>query len=226
QEIVNQLKDKSWVVLLKSLVHGGEEIAKGPLFELYVHHIFQKGGFSFEIKDLEAGTACGHLTIPANSPVVHIESLDELSGLSAKFKKGSKMPLFKPTIPNFPCIDLALAPDKLFQVTVSSDHPIKQAPLKEIAESILGSKWEKGGKKGKHLGLYFVVPDRIYAKFKAQSYSTITGAASKNVPKIVQQRVKQYALKIDLKSALAGESPGSSGATKKQQKKTLRKIRT
>ncbi|KAG0345685.1 hypothetical protein BGZ54_005463, partial [Gamsiella multidivaricata] len=184
QEIVIQLKEKSWAVLLRNLVHGGQETARGPLFELYVYYIFRKGGLSFEIKDLETGTACAHLNIPANSPVKHIQSLDELSELSAERKKVSKMPLFIPTIPNFPCIDLALAPDKLFQATVSLNHPIKQAPLKEIAESILGDEWKKSGKNRKHLGLYFVVPKRIYADFKAQDYSTSTGTASKKVPAI------------------------------------------
>ncbi|KAG0245629.1 hypothetical protein BG011_002751, partial [Mortierella polycephala] len=120
------------------------------------------------------------------------------------------MPLFIPTIPNFPCIDLALAPDKLFQATVSLNHPIKQAPLKELAENILGNEWEKGGKNGSHLGLYFVVPNRIYADFKAQDYCTSAGVVSQKVPAIVQQRVRQYALKIDLDTALAGESPRSS----------------
>ncbi|KAG0290729.1 hypothetical protein BGZ98_003304, partial [Dissophora globulifera] len=94
------------------------------------------------------------------------------------------MPLFIPTIPSFPCIDLALASNKLFQVTVSLNHPIKQTPLKEIAESILGNEWKKGGKSENHLGLYFVVPNWIYADFRAQGYSTSAGMASQKVPTI------------------------------------------
>ncbi|KAI8351237.1 hypothetical protein B0O80DRAFT_456080 [Mortierella sp. GBAus27b] len=114
------------------------------------------------------------------------------------------MPLFIPTFSNFPCIDLALAPDKLFQVTVSGEHPIKQAPLKDIVTAILGDE-PKGNAR---VGLYFVVPNRIYDEFKVQSYSTAAGTTSKKVPGIITRHVKQYALKVNLDSALATESPG------------------
>ncbi|KAF9993425.1 hypothetical protein BGZ65_011039 [Modicella reniformis] len=180
KEIINCLKNQSWATLLRNLVEGRQEISKGPLFELYVRHIFRKGGLSFEVKDLENGRVCDPLVIPADSPVE---------------------PLLIPTISNFPCIDLALAPDKLFQVTVSLEHPIKQAPLKNIVEAILGEK----PKKNAHVGLYFVVPNSIYDKFKVQSYSTLSGGTSEKVPDIIRRHVKQYALKVDLDSALAKE---------------------
>src|SRR5262249_49881867 len=117
--------------------------------------------------------------------------------------------LFIPTVPNFPCLDLFLAPDGLFQVTVSSNHPVKQAPLKDIAESILGNNWNATNKE---LRLYFVVPSDIYDNFMAQNYLTTAGAVSQNIFAAVQ-RVKQYALKFDLDAALAGNSPGVGNGT-------------
>jgi len=199
-EIVKCLKSRSWAVLLQSLVHGGQEISKGLLFELYIHHIFRKGGFSFEIKALEDEEVCGPLDIPANSPVKNIRTVADLSTLSAEW---SEMPLFILTFSNFPCIDLALAPDKLFQVTVSLNHPIKQAPLKEIVEAILGEVPETNT----YVGLYFVVPNSIY-EFKVQSYSTAAGTTSEKVPGIITRHVRQYAFKVNLDSALATVSPG------------------
>ncbi|KAF9919233.1 hypothetical protein BGZ65_012276, partial [Modicella reniformis] len=87
-------------------------------------------------------------------------------------------------------------------VTVSLDHPIKQEPLKNIVEAI------RGKSNDVHVGLYFVVPNRIYDEFKVQSYSTAAGATSKIVPGIITRYVKQYALKVNLDSAFAGGSPG------------------
>ncbi|KAF9352097.1 hypothetical protein BGX26_010024 [Mortierella sp. AD094] len=80
-EIVTQLEDKSWSEVLKDLVAGGKDIAKGPLFELYVHHIFRKGGVSFEIKSLTPNSKTGVLNIPADPPVTPIRTADEFSGL-------------------------------------------------------------------------------------------------------------------------------------------------
>ncbi|KAF9943781.1 hypothetical protein BGZ65_000287, partial [Modicella reniformis] len=54
-EIINCLKSQAWGRVLEDLVQGGQEISKGPLFEIYVHHIFRKGGLSFEVKELENG---------------------------------------------------------------------------------------------------------------------------------------------------------------------------
>ncbi|KAI8351411.1 hypothetical protein B0O80DRAFT_118020 [Mortierella sp. GBAus27b] len=200
-EIVKRLKSRSWTTLLDHLAKGGYEISKGLLFELYVHHIFRKGDFTFDIKALGDEEVCGRLHIPANSPVENIRTVADLSALS---ETRSEMPLFIPTFSNFPCIDLALAPDKLFQVTVSSEHPIKQAPLEKIVTAILGDEPNKNAR----VGLYFVVPNGIYDKFKVQSYSTAKETTSKKVPGIITQHVKQYALKVNLDSALATESPG------------------
>src|SRR5579883_2317092 len=54
-EIVKQLKNQAWDGLLKDLVYKDKEIDRGYLFELYVLHIFRKGGYIFDIIDLTTG---------------------------------------------------------------------------------------------------------------------------------------------------------------------------
>ena len=174
------------------------KIARGCLFEIYVRYIFRKGGHTFEIKKLE-GNHTSQLQIPDNPTVQPFKKSSELSAATVG-------KLFLPTIPNFPCLDLYLAPDKLFQVTVSSDHPIKQKHLNDIVKNIIGNT-------NRELRLYFVVPNEIYSNFKTQNYLTDTGSVSQAVPIVVTRNVKQYALKFDLNAAYSGGSPGVGDGT-------------
>ncbi|KAF9160364.1 hypothetical protein BGX20_002544 [Mortierella sp. AD010] len=190
-EIITQLEDKLWSGILKDPIAGGKDIAKGPLFGLYVHHIFRKGSVSFETKSLTPNSKTGVLYIPANLSVTSIRTVDEFSGLSSCPKSQRRL----------------FVPNNLSQVTISSDHPIKQTPLKNIIEKINGGQRKKSSKPVKH---YFVVPNKIYAGFKAQDYITDNNTISKAIPQIIKTHVKQYALKIDLDTAHTGGSPGLS----------------
>ncbi|KAF9079547.1 hypothetical protein BGX27_006290, partial [Mortierella sp. AM989] len=104
-EIVKQLEDKSWKELLKDLVTGGKDIARGPLFELYVpysvsHRIFEsvrgqckmsrntlctpylpKRRLRFEIKSLTPNSKTGVFNILLGPPVTPIRTVDEFSSL-------------------------------------------------------------------------------------------------------------------------------------------------
>ncbi|KAF9406025.1 hypothetical protein BGZ76_006429, partial [Entomortierella beljakovae] len=60
-EIVRQLKERSWSQVLQDLVQGDKDISKGPLFEVYVHHLTRKGGFNFETKGLTPNLPAGSL---------------------------------------------------------------------------------------------------------------------------------------------------------------------
>ncbi|KAF9368438.1 hypothetical protein BGX21_006583 [Mortierella sp. AD011] len=140
------------------------------------------------------------LDIPVKPNVKNFKTPNELSALSTQ--SGT---LFTPTIPNFPCIDSALGPDTLFQVTISSNYPIKQTPLRGMLEEILGKDRKK------KIRLIFVVPDSIYTDFKAQNYHTEKDVLSSAIPKIIRDHVDQYAMRINLDTARRGGSPGSSG---------------
>ncbi|RUP49956.1 hypothetical protein BC936DRAFT_140878 [Jimgerdemannia flammicorona] len=115
-----------------------------------------------------------------------------------KSKKAEKLLL--PSNPNHPCVNLVLTPDNMFQVTVSSQHHIKQTPLKNIVDKIPNS--------DRKSRLYFIVPADVYTNFRLQNYETEDGKVAKNVPRVITDRVEQWALKFDLRSAAIGKSPG------------------
>ncbi|KAF9895661.1 hypothetical protein BX616_009123, partial [Lobosporangium transversale] len=123
----------------------------------------------------------GFLDLPRDSEVLFTRTTADFSTFSKTTDK-----LFLPSIPNFPCIDFALGPNKLFQVTVSEKHPIKQAPFKEIIDYITGpcSKGNRSKLKGSDdtIFLYFVVPGYIYDNFKVQKFVINDSQDAKAIP--------------------------------------------
>ncbi|KAG0284798.1 hypothetical protein BGZ98_005790, partial [Dissophora globulifera] len=53
EKIGESLQDVAWQQILGKLVGVDIGTAKGPMFELYIRHIFRKGGYEFEIKALQ-----------------------------------------------------------------------------------------------------------------------------------------------------------------------------
>ena len=197
EHIRNAIHDKlgrqSWKNVLEKIIRG--EGGEGLLFEVYVTHILRKGGYTFEIKELVENATPSVLKIPEQPIVNYYRKAADFSELGKN--KGT---LYIPDILNFPCIDAALGADKLFQMTTSQDHPIKQTQFKEIIDAI-----RKGF--GGTLNLYFVVPEKRFENFKRQNYLNKDGLVSKAVPQEVQA-VKQFALKFCVESAHHGGSPG------------------
>ena len=185
EKLVEHLTDQAWGNLLNQLAIKDGSINRGCMFELYVHHIFRKGSCEFEIKEL-GGSELGRLSVPKDPTIKFIKTPTELSGETDGV-------LFIPSIPNFACIDFFLAPDKMFQVTVSPNHPIKMEPFKTIVEKI--------AQKKKVPRLYFVVPGDIYCDFTPQNFLTTAGTVAKS-PAASIRGIKQYALKIDLEGGL------------------------
>ncbi|KAF9895811.1 hypothetical protein BX616_008793, partial [Lobosporangium transversale] len=72
-----------------------------------------------------------------------------------------------------------LGPDKPFQVT-SEEHPIKQAPIKEIVDNITGSCSKKSGN---ITYLCFMVPSDLYAKLKVQKFVVTNSLNVKATPR-------------------------------------------
>jgi hypothetical protein len=72
----------------------------------------------------------------------------------------------RPHAQNFESVDAVIAPSSLFQITVGSQHPIKQHGLDQLQSRLSASG---------PIGLYFVVPPDRYRSFQAQSYVTQKG---------------------------------------------------
>ena len=82
-------------------------VNRGTLFEIYVQHIFRKGGKQFHIRSLDDDT-CDMIMLPSNPKIQYFKEAKELR----EAKDGE---LWIPVIPNFPCVDIFIAPEWLFQ---------------------------------------------------------------------------------------------------------------
>src|SRR6185369_13786828 len=135
---------------------------RGKLFELYVFHLFRKGGLNFNIRMLKGpGNTTlttpkdGTLFIPTHPKVQHFKTLD--------IPPGSSDELFIPLVDNYPAVDFILTPDKLFQVTTNKKHPVQKAALSEIIKKMKASNPSIS-----EFMLYFVVPEDVYDTYPSQ----------------------------------------------------------
>ncbi|KAF9542563.1 hypothetical protein EC957_001856 [Mortierella hygrophila] len=192
EKIIGSLTRDAWDDVMKNLIGVSDGGASGILFKAYVLRAFREGGHTFELKDLETGESA-RLEIPQNPKIVHFDKITQtLPGT-----------LFIPKVCNYACVHLLLAPRDLFQITVSENRPIKGLPLKNLITSLREASWIPPD----DLRLIFVVPSCVYANFKKQNYLDSDGRVYVKVPQEFQH-VKQYALKIDMESAVAGRSLG------------------
>lgn len=114
---------------------------------------------------------------------------------------------------NFGAVDLILMQDKIFQITVSNKHPIKQNEIVKVIKNMPAFKRED------KIRLFFVVPDDVYDGFTYQNYTTERTDKDKNKDKnkdiddkdpndlmfrpVIQEShvlrfVEQWVLKVDL----------------------------
>ncbi|KAG0004844.1 hypothetical protein BGZ65_012560, partial [Modicella reniformis] len=175
---LQEIGEGAWADILQNIVF--DPRSSGRMFGSHVAHIFRKGGYTFEIKELGASTS-GYLQIPPKPLVELFEDAEELSRVIR-----AENTLCIPNNPKFLCLDLALGPNKLFQATMNADHPLGQSHL-DIIQKILAQSGQS------ELHLYFVVPTKHYADFKLQG--DLPGALGK---------VRQFALKFDTEAASIG----------------------
>ncbi|CAG8575757.1 3650_t:CDS:2 [Ambispora leptoticha] len=153
----------------------------GVTFEQIAHRILQKGGI-FNIRPLESDFTSSTIEIPERIKL----AFNDIN----KIEEGKYC---QPIQKNFTSIDAVVAPDTLFQMTVSESHPINMNGLKKLAEKL-------GGTSGtNHIYFYFVVPKDLYGNYQAQHFTTGKTVA-REIPVWIANRVKQYALEIDWSS--------------------------
>ena len=76
---------------------------------------------------------------------------------------------YQPWESNFPSIDSIITPNKVFQMNIAKNHPIKMSGLKTLYNKF-------GGKSADHLiYYYFVVPEHLYDGYKAQKIISSNG---------------------------------------------------
>ncbi|CAG8556310.1 6362_t:CDS:2 [Funneliformis mosseae] len=161
QKIQKKLEETSWVDCLHKIRHMRDPYlasARGFLFECYVIHLFREGGDQFFI---HGEPKVGHINI-----------------VSDLLKYPEENTVIVPDKQNFGAADLFVTPRSILQVTVSENHPIKQAELVKIINEMPIYINDKNTK----LQLYFAVPDEIYDKFKHQQYTTRDKDSQKDLP--------------------------------------------
>ncbi|CAG8493631.1 4984_t:CDS:2, partial [Ambispora gerdemannii] len=155
---------------------------RGVMFEQIAHRILQKGG-TFNIRPLEYDFTSSTIEIPERIKLV----FNDIN----KIEEGKYC---QPIQKNFASIDAIVAPDTLFQITVSKNHPINMNGMKNLVEKL-------GGKSGINtIYFYFVLSKDLSENYQIQHFHTTGKTVAKKISRWITSRVKQYALKIDLSS--------------------------
>ncbi|KAF9944005.1 hypothetical protein BGZ72_002940, partial [Mortierella alpina] len=200
ERIATLLCQEARSMVLERLIRDPGDSDGGIMFEAYILRVFQEGGHTFEIRDLETG-AVTTLTLPERPETRHFKVIPPVQAGT----------LCIPKISNYACVDMLLASRDLFQITVSTDHAIKGPPLSKLISNLIETGWIPPPDQPRgplhEPRLVFIVPSQIYDDFKKQDYLTSEGKVYRAMPAELL-RVKQYVLKIDLEAAAAGRSPG------------------
>src|SRR5256886_1098883 len=170
----------------------------GKVFECYVRHLFFKGGGTrLRKRRLHGASDKGKepehvqwFTIPKNLEHKPFGGMVDFS-----IPEEDTGTIWTPG-PNFPCVDMILTPNSLFQITISRHHPVKQEPLRKILEKLPAKK---------KISLYFVVPEEIVDGFTFQNYHNEQGKVSQNVPNSIEM-VEQWVLGVPTKTSLNKEN--------------------
>ena len=141
---------------------------RGNLFEAFAHRTISNGG-TFDCRNLH------------NDTEFEIVLTERESKRFSDIRECNDDLYFLPWNPNYPCIDSIIPKKYLFQMTVSTEHPIKLKKMLEI------TKWTKLSE------VYFVVPRQLYKKFKLQSL-----AGKQKAVKRRRIEILQYVLAIDI----------------------------
>ncbi|CAG8707649.1 930_t:CDS:2, partial [Funneliformis caledonium] len=195
--IVAKLEDERWKNLFLKIQDPNDlSSSRGIMFESHVLHLFKVGGMKFEAKSLQKNKGdqifYDELNLINNPKIkyirqaIHLQNCDEDS-------------IIKPTIKNF---GAAAAPDRIFQITVSQNHPIKHSELVKIIQNMPAIKKNPNAR----IYFYFIVPDNIYDTFRHQRYITPKKKIGKDLEAFkeikrksaILNNVEQWALKIKM----------------------------
>ncbi|CAG8650232.1 32715_t:CDS:1, partial [Gigaspora margarita] len=169
------------------LVSGSQatfSVLRGQLFEAYAHKVLVRGNKTYRVRNLEDGTEF----LKSFTAFEHI-LFTQLSSIDRTEHKGKYC---QPKSKTFCAIDAFVlgqsnAINMLFQMTVSSNHPITTHGLENVMN--IGSSDEP-------YELYFVVPPEIWNDFIQQKYINLDATNRQKVGFLSQ--ITQYVLEMPL----------------------------
>ena len=156
----------------------------GQMFESFCHRLLCSGK-KFKVKSLEEDTP--------TSTDISLKCCDQKKFKHLKSVIFRNETYYIPETKNFKSVDSILPPDRVFQVTVSENHPVELNNL-ELVQATLECEV---------LNLYFVVPKEVFPTFRKQMYRTyrICDTVGKKVYKNQKvPNIKQWALCADFTS--------------------------
>jgi hypothetical protein len=180
--------------VMEGLARNERDGTLGKVFECYVRHLFfTGGGVGLRKRRLYKGKKPG-----PEQPFTMSNELEHkpFSGMvDFSIPEEDTGTIWTPG-PNFPSVDMILTPNSLFQIIISSDHPVKQEPLRKILEKLPAKE---------NISLYFVVPERHFESFTFQNYRNEQGKVSRRVPKSIKM-LEQWVLGVPLEGFLSKEN--------------------
>jgi hypothetical protein len=182
--------------VMEGLARNDKDGSLGKVFECYVRHLFfTGGGVGLRKRRLYKEEKCERereqlFTISNGWKHKPFNGIADFS-----IPKNDTRTIWTPG-PNFPCVDMILTPNSLFQITISSRHPVKQEPLRKLLEKLPTKK---------KISLYFVVPEKIFENFTFQNYLNEQGNVSQGVPESVEM-LEQWVLGVPLRVRLSEEN--------------------
>ncbi|CAB4441894.1 unnamed protein product [Rhizophagus irregularis] len=193
KRVTEQLEENIRARLREQIKAGEGSPLLGSAFEYIAHKILRNGG-KFDVRPLDEydNDDDDDDDDDANAKVDLVRQ-DQLLYFNKKninvIRDGV---YFQPQEKNFPSLDSVIAPNRVFQMTVSRIHPIKMSGLKLLHDKF-------GGNSADHLiYYYFVVPERIYDRYEVQKFVNSKDDPAQTIPKWIKDRIFQYVLKIKL----------------------------
>ena len=175
--------EKNNLIMFLSAAAVDKDLAglRGVLWEGYCHRVLATGG-NFNCRQLGTRTmpvdgTAQVMTIERSSDRHIFDSWPEVSNLSHTIYS-------RPRIKNLPAVDSVMQPNKLFQITVSSSHPVN---CKGLREALSGMQDDE-----RHVSLFFVVPSDIFQNFRAQDITRGEGVVA------LRNDVQQFVLEVSL----------------------------
>ncbi|RHZ81442.1 hypothetical protein Glove_120g113 [Diversispora epigaea] len=165
--------------LLEKIKAGTSSPLLGSSFEYIAHRILQNGG-NFDVRPLEEYDIKNYDDLLAKVNLLQ-------QSLPLYFDKNTidkieNNKYYQPSAKNFPSIDSIIAPNKVFQMTIAKDHPIKMSDLKTLYNKF-------GGETANHLiYYYFVVPEHLYKDYKVQKIINSNGDYTQIIPNWINRR--------------------------------------
>jgi hypothetical protein len=187
EQITDLLEERIRERLLEQTKAGIGSSLLGISFEYMAHKILRNGG-NFDVRPLDKYSDGDN-----NDPGAIIDLPQQNISLYFKKKKVDEIKdgmYYQAWEKNFPSLDSLIAPNKVFQMTIATNHPIKMSGLKTLYSKF-------GGKSADDLiYYYFVVPEHLYDDYKVQKF--VDDDDAQVIPRWISKRVSQYVLKIKL----------------------------